>query len=614
MSKFIRFSTKLTLSIFATIFLFSCSKDADLLSEYVITTDDTRFENSLLINDSFYMAEGQTTILMDVLNNDNVSSNSNITIIETSSPINGIVTINDDNTLTYKIGTEEATPDETTPEEDSFTYTAEVVNEETGEQTEEQATVTISISDNGPVKAFPSAYGGGSNSTGGRGKVLAIINTLNVNQELTYYQKSDENDEYYVGGLYSALQNENVGYIIFNVSGNIELGQGGTENRFGSAGIPNVNQKTIFGQSAPLGGITLTGGAFRINGQNNSSNNLIIRYLRSRPIYNKTGQKSMEDDSYTWGFLFYGGYNVIIDHCSVSFAQDKAIGAYIHDNVDRIENFTFSHNFIQDSHTAAYIAINPGRPGNPEDKVNLISFNKNVIVGSNRTPNLSFNGLAEKVNNVIQSIPSKQSSIFMGLNLNEIGNYYSGDDSPNKILDYINVEYSYESPSVYTRENYFEKLLTGDLNEDNSVIWSLKDSHIPAPSNFFTNNPHIGFPNPIEPLTPQETYTELIQNGNVGAFKYLDNNGRINQFRDSFDTSQLEIVSKNLQYQTKSENNWTLPSIPSNMRPESYDTDMDGMSDSWELREFGSLNESYRGDYDGDGYENIEEYMNQVDN
>ncbi|SDS72916.1 hypothetical protein SAMN05192545_1941 [Maribacter dokdonensis] len=172
MSKFLRFFSKLTLSFFALFTLFSCSKDADLLSEYVINKNDDQQSLTILTNDSFFMAAGQNTILMDVLNNDNLSANANVTIIETSAPLNGIVTINDDNTLTYRTGEtipeettpEETTPEETTPEEttsevdntpeeqstteDTFTYTAEVVDEETGTVTVEEAIVTVTNSEN----------------------------------------------------------------------------------------------------------------------------------------------------------------------------------------------------------------------------------------------------------------------------------------------------------------------------------------------------------------------------------------------------------------------------------------------------------------------------------
>ncbi|TDT44757.1 parallel beta helix pectate lyase-like protein [Maribacter spongiicola] len=211
--------TKLTLSIFASLLLFSCSKDADLLSEYVINTDDARIENSLLINDSFFIEAGQSTIVMDVLNNDNFDADAEVRIIQTSEPLNGIVTINDDNTLTYKVNTEsssetntteettteettpeettpeetipeettpeettpeettpeettpeettpeETTPEETTPEEttqeeavtDSFTYTTEETDE-AGNVTTQEASVTVNIAQNNIATSGTNVY------------------------------------------------------------------------------------------------------------------------------------------------------------------------------------------------------------------------------------------------------------------------------------------------------------------------------------------------------------------------------------------------------------------------------------------------------------------------
>ena len=44
------------------------------------------------------------------------------------------------------------------------------------------------------------------------------------------------------------------------------------------------------------------------------------------------------------------------------------------------------------------------------------------------------------------------------------------------------------------------------------------------------------------------------------------------------------------------------------------DTDKDGMPDAWEIAKFGDLNRDGKGDADGDGYTDLEEFLNQVDN
>jgi hypothetical protein len=42
------------------------------------------------------------------------------------------------------------------------------------------------------------------------------------------------------------------------------------------------------------------------------------------------------------------------------------------------------------------------------------------------------------------------------------------------------------------------------------------------------------------------------------------------------------------------------------------DTDNDGMKDSWETSNFGDLTRDGTGDFDGDGYTDLEEYINQL--
>ncbi len=464
----------------------------------------------------------------------------------------------------------------------------------------------------GVLKAFPNAFGGGSKASGGRGKALAIINTLNWEADLVYHPASDSNDEYYTGGLKAALTQEKVGYIVFNVSGNIELEVGGT----GHSGLSGVNNKTLFGQSAPQGGITVTGGNFRFDGTKGDNQNLIFRYFRSRPIKNQYGDVSTEDDRYTWGLRFSGGKDIIVDHFSTSFAADKAIGASINEthalNNIVLNNLTFSNNLIADSNTGAYVEINPYRQGKPENFVDLISFNSNVIVAVNRTPNLAFNGRAEKINNIIYKAPSKQTTSYHALRLNEIGNYYSGNNSKNKIRDDI-IDDSEEFPLIYSNSNFFEALLTGKSTEKNDVIWTMADGSTKAPEKFFVETPFGGFPHPITILSAEQSFENTIVNGNAGAYKYLSNDGEVNIYRDSFDKNQLSIVLNKNSYESGNVSNWVLPNIPENSRPDNYDSDNDGMADKWEIKVFGDLSQSYRGDFDNDGYQNIEEYMNQVD-
>lgn len=131
-------------ALLCLVFIFhSCSKDADLLSEYVITKSDNATNlQTYVVNDVFYI-ENSTHIVLDVLNNDNFDELSHVSITNTSTAQNGTIVINSDNTLTYTPKEEVTATEEF---EDTFTYTAEEVDEE-GTVTEEEAIVTVSNDD-----------------------------------------------------------------------------------------------------------------------------------------------------------------------------------------------------------------------------------------------------------------------------------------------------------------------------------------------------------------------------------------------------------------------------------------------------------------------------------
>ena len=86
---------------FVLISLFSCSKDTDLLVDYIVSDfQEARLIGNLAINDNF-VVDSQKSIVLDVLANDTFTDSDKVKIVETSQPTNGSVIINDDKTLTY---------------------------------------------------------------------------------------------------------------------------------------------------------------------------------------------------------------------------------------------------------------------------------------------------------------------------------------------------------------------------------------------------------------------------------------------------------------------------------------------------------------------------------
>ena len=502
----------------------------------------------------------------------------------------------------------------------------------------------------GTLKACPECYGPGSITTGGRTGILYIVDTLDDEVPATLTLADGGDDAYYTGGLQDALELTDVGPIVFNVSGNIDIGVGGTVNwpTGTGQGIP-VKNKTIYGQSAPLGGITITGGTFRFGGFDNTIGNIIIHHLRSRPRIARGGEEPAEafvtdfrskygltaggvgDDAYTWGLHISGGTQWMVKNMSLSFAYDKILGGAIrqeHGGTSGtcpcfLQDITIQDPLVADGGTGIYFEINPNRANNPEENVDRIGVYGGAILGVNRTANWAFDGLAEQMNVIIDQTPNKNSRIYHDINLNMLGNWYRSFQ-----YNWIGAnENGIDVPQVYARRNFLNNEsisingynsgninLTGNTAEDNNILFINQARNAAASaSNLASTEFAHAFTNPWTELTPQAAFTKYIANKKMGAYLYMDDSGRLQEYRDDFDLNMVNRVENNTLsgYSFKDANNWVLPNIPSNTRPANYDSDFDGMADAWELRVFGNLAQSYRGDQDGDGWTNIEEFMYQ---
>ena len=255
------------------------------------------------------------------------------------------------------------------------------------------------------VPAFPGAEGGGKYCTGGRGGKVLFVDNLNNNGE---------------GSLRKATEEEGPRIIIFRVSGNIELEK--------PIFIKN-DDVTIAGQTAPGDGICLKNFGIEIE-----ANNVIIRYIRVRPGDDFPGAKD--------AISGLRNKNIIIDHCSFSWANDEVASFYEN------ENFTLQWCIISESlHQSSHYKGNHGFGGiwgglNASFHHNLISdhTSRNPRFHGSRYNN---NPETEKVdfrNNVIYNWG--YNSIYGGEEgyYNIIGNYFkpgpaTGKNVRNRILD-----------------------------------------------------------------------------------------------------------------------------------------------------------------------------------
>ncbi len=195
------------------------------------------------------------------------------------------------------------------------------------------------------VLAFPEAEGFGKYAVGGRGGQVVTVTTLedyssdedaiegSLRWALDQYVRTDSVDRTYtaVSGADSVVKAAVTVYepltIVFNVAGTIWLKEDLRIKR---------DYLTIAGQSAPGDGICIAGRSVIANGATGSElfywgpnrHDVIIRYLRFRPGPPKDSDGNLTDSFVTYGLDVENYENVIIDHCTITWANEECLAIY----------------------------------------------------------------------------------------------------------------------------------------------------------------------------------------------------------------------------------------------------------------------------------------------
>ena len=144
------------------------------------------------------------------------------------------------------------------------------------------------------IPAFPGAEGGGMYTYGGRGGKVITVTNLNDRGP---------------GSFREACETGGARIIVFNVSGLIKLE---------SPIIVRAPYVTIAGQTAPGDGVCIGGESFWVD-----THDVVVRHMRFRRGETKVSHR---DDS-------FGGNpigNIMIDHCSATWGLDENISFYRH--------------------------------------------------------------------------------------------------------------------------------------------------------------------------------------------------------------------------------------------------------------------------------------------
>ena len=147
-----------------------------------------------------------------------------------------------------------------------------------------------------PAQAFPGAVGWGAQTQGGRGGRIIRVTNLNAAGP---------------GSFRAAVEAQGPRIVVFEVGGVIDLGLTTLTIR-----EPYL---TIAGQTAPSPGITLIRGGIDVRGHD-----VIMRHIRIRTgVSGQAHFSGWEPDA----FSTVGAYNVIVDHCTMTWALDENLSA-----------------------------------------------------------------------------------------------------------------------------------------------------------------------------------------------------------------------------------------------------------------------------------------------
>ncbi|NOT73692.1 MAG: pectate lyase [Cyclobacteriaceae bacterium] len=411
--------------------------------------------------------------------------------------------------------------------------------------------------------AFPGAEGFGKYTSGGREGKVYVVTNLNDSGP---------------GSLREAVKKKEKRIITFAVSGTIAL-ESDLNISYGDL--------TIAGQSAPGDGICIRNYPVKVG-----ASNVIIRYLRFR----LGDERKVQEDA----FSGVRQKNVIIDHCSMSWATDECASFYYN------ENFTMQWCIISESLNNSVHEKGEHGYGGIWGGVKA-SFHHNLLAnhssrlprfsGSSTTPNTP-DELVDFRNNVIYNWRSNNTYGGEGGRYNIVSNYYKPGPSTGNSKKWI-VNPSSPVGKFYIADN----LLDGDEKISKNNWSGVKTNSIDST------------------LSAKPFATEAMEEESASsAFESVVKNAGASFKRDKVDARIADEVRKGNSSSGKKSNGiidsqsevggW--PELVSLPAPQ--DADGDGIPDEWEIKNrLDPKNVADGSTYSlSKGFTNIEVYLNSL--
>ncbi len=451
------------------------------------------------------------------------------------------------------------------------------------------------------IPAFPGATGPGMVATGGRGGDVYHVTRLDA----------DLAGALPGSFLYGAKNAPAAGRtIVFDVGGTIYLA-GGTGNddtlRF------NWGNITVAGQTAPSPGITIAGTGTKWTGTD-----VVLRNIAVRP------NKSSKPDT-----VFYDSFSMqlqssIVDHVSATWFTDEGVS-----ETDAGANSTIQYAIVGDG--LNYKAHAFGAIVSTEHPTTEYSYNHNLFaelntripaVGSEYLKDLGIYPVAttEFSNNVISNWGQTKAGYGSGDQAMEENRQFSKNNFINNY--YINNKNPHPTTNLFRADSDHTMYASGNWYAESSAAGTITGANQITNSNSYFGGGTV-FVN--QPFAITGTGPETRETAQAALQRVTDYSGSNWQNRSEIDqhiVDKIGDLSANLINDltgSPQAAQWTtlMNQRTATTRPANYDTDNDGMPDAWESA-YGlsptsaSGANGNNGDFDSDGYTNVEEYINDL--
>lgn len=425
--------------------------------------------------------------------------------------------------------------------------------------------------------AFPGAEGYGRFARGGRGgRVLHVTNL----------------DDSGPGSLREAVEAEGPRTIVFDVSGRIVL-----KSRL----IMRNGDLTIAGQTAPGEGVCLSN--YNLGGL--GAKDLIVRYVRVRP--GDTAGQTLD------GMGLASCDNAIVDHCSISWTQDESFSSR------GAKNITLQRTLISEAlNIAGHKKYEKGKSHGFAASIggDIGSFHHNLLAHC-AGRNWSLAGSVDQANRHMGRLDIRNNVVFNwdhrttdggAKEVQFVNNYYKPGPA-SRVFHVLMPERKWVG--AFGPQDYYVmgNVMEGKYGADDRYAGVKADNGDPI-EGFISDKP---FYEPhVATTSAEQAYDDVL--ADVGCnIPALDKHDQrvVDEVRNGKTTYKGGVSGlPGLPDSQEDVGGWD--DYPEEHRAADWDTDGDGMPGEWEVSHGLNANDASDGpaDSDGDGYTNLEDFLN----